>query len=243
MIVTHNKNKLIETHTSGEVPNFVIVRQKKCKAPLIDEIAMYDCEIDMIDKVTIVTGQDYGKKIIVSKGNNKVTLTRMNILSRMNENTAKKLYVLYFRDDTGILHVKSFDLPGYYFEPTAYVTSLKEFVSAIGECNFYWLARGKRAFSLYDSKYAKTYSMNFEAINKVCPSDTINILYKVETVKTKFDNMDILKENMKSFIKEVKKKYNISYSEWNCKVYIKSYSYYSGEYAIEEKYDLNSEAF
>lgn len=243
MIVTHNKNKLIETHTSGEVPNFVIVRQEKCKAPLIDEIAMYDCEIDMIDKVTIVTGQDYGKKIIVSKGNNKVTLTRMNILSRMNENTAKKLYVLYFRDDTGILHVKSFDLPGYYFEPTAYVTSLKEFVSAIGECNFYWLVRGKRAFSLYDSKYAKTYSMNFEAINKVCPSDAINILCKVETVKTKFDNMDILKENMKSFIKEVKKKYNINYSEWNCKVYIKSYSYYSGEYTIEEKYDLNSEAF
>lgn len=235
--------------TNDEVSNFVIANKRKCKVPLLNKIQIY-CGIPC--KFVMITDKDYGENIIVSKDDNKVSLTRMRTISCTIVNNTKKLTVLY----DNATRAESFYIPADYSKPTAYITSLERFISAIGERHFYLLGYDLCGFSLYDPKYAKTYSMNFEAINKTY-QDSINISYKAETlvdkifsnilivhgiktIKTTFDNIDILKDNMKSFIKEIKDKYNITYDEWNCKVYIKSYSYYDGEYTIEDVFDLNN---
>ena len=97
-----------------------------------------------------------------------------------------------------------------------------------------------------------SYFMVFEAHHEILP-DSINVCYaetpsnELQTMsatdlsltKWEFDDKEYLYDKVKSFIKDIRFKYNVWSDQWNCKIYIKSYSPYS-ETAIEDVFDLNS---
>lgn len=97
-----------------------------------------------------------------------------------------------------------------------------------------------------------SYFMTFEAYHKILP-DNITVCYAetpsnelqhisttdLSLTKWEFDDKEYLYDKLKSFIKDTRSKYNIWSDQWNRKVYIKSYSPYSGT-AIEDIFDLNN---
>ena len=144
--------KLIETfyehnNAKDKTSNFIIINKLTHKKPLV-KVQMH-CSLP--DYFIIITDRDYGENIFISKNNNKkVSLTRIDTSSCKIIDKAKKLSVLYTPDNIlwdGVKFVKSFYIPVEYSEPTAYIVSLKEFVSVIGENYFCQLVQDVLGFS------------------------------------------------------------------------------------------------
>lgn len=143
--------KLIETtyernNAKDKTSNFIIVNKLFHKKPLV-KVQMY-CNIP--NDFIIITDRDYGENIFISKNNKKVSLTRMDTSSCKIIDKVKKLSVLYTPDNIlwdGVKCVKNFYIPAEYSEPTAYIVSLKEFVSVIGKNYFCQLVQDILGFS------------------------------------------------------------------------------------------------
>lgn len=143
--------KLIETtyernNAKGKTPNFIIANKLFHKKPLV-KVQMH-CNIP--DDFIIITDRYYGENIFISKNNKKVSLTRMDTSSCKIIDKVKKLSVLYTPDNIlwdGVKCVKNFYIPVEYSEPTAYIVSLKEFVSVIGKNYFCQLVQDILGFS------------------------------------------------------------------------------------------------
>lgn len=142
--------KLIEIfcnhdNTKDKTSNFIIVNKLFHKKPLV-KVQMH-CGIP--DDFIIITDRDYGENIIISKNDKKVSLTRMNTLSCKIIDKAKKLSVSYIDDILwdNAKCAKRFYVPVEYSEPTAYITSLEEFVSVIGKNYFCQLGNDLLGFS------------------------------------------------------------------------------------------------
>lgn len=133
-------------NTKDKTPNFIIVNKLFHKKPLVKVQIHYGIPDDFI----IITDRDYGENIIISKNDKKVSLTRMDTSSCKIIYKAKKLSVLYTSDNIlwdGVKCVKRFYVPVEYSEPTAYITSLEEFVSVIGKNYFCQLGNDLLGFS------------------------------------------------------------------------------------------------
>lgn len=125
--------------------NFIIVSKLAHKEPLVKVQMHYSIPDDFI----IITDRDYGENIIISKNDKKLSLTRMNTLSCKIIDKAKKLSVSYIDDILwdNAKCAKRFYVPVEYSEPTAYITSLEEFVSVIGKNYFCQLGYDLLGFS------------------------------------------------------------------------------------------------
>ncbi len=126
-------------NTNDKTSNFMIVNKLSHKEPLVK--AQIYCS--MPDEFVIVTDRDYGENITISKNDNKVTLTRMDTSSCTVTGKSKELSVPHTIDDIlwgNVKYTKSFYVPVEYSEPTAYIVSLKEFISVIGK-NYFWRLR------------------------------------------------------------------------------------------------------
>lgn len=144
--------KLIEIscnhdNTKDKTSKFIIVNKLFHKKPLVKVQMHYGIPDDFI----IITDRDYGENIIISKNDKKISLTRMDASScKIIGNKAKKLFVLYTPDNIlwdGVKCAKRFYVPIEYSEPTAYITSLEEFVSVIGKDYFCQLGNDLLGFS------------------------------------------------------------------------------------------------